>query len=143
MFDGGKNFLLVSLSISLLGGCAMTSMCGDNSGEVRLFRTPTEFLVNQGIKNYEDGNYSASLSVLQGLVARKDASKNEKILAYKYLAFTHCISPNESKDTRERMCRDSFKKAFDLDPAFDLSPAEAGHPIWGPIFSSVKNTPKK
>jgi hypothetical protein len=141
--DSSKNIILVGLCIAVLGGCAMASSCGDTDGEVRLFRTPTEFMVNNGIKNYEDGNYPTSLSTLQSLVAHKDATKNEKILAYKYLAFIHCVSSTESKEYRERMCRDSFKKAFDLNPAFNLSPAEVGHPVWGPIFSSVKNTAKK
>jgi len=25
-----------------------------------------------------------------------------------------------------------------VDPTMDLAPAEAGHPIWGPIFRAVK-----
>ena len=100
-------------------------------------------MVNNGIRNYEDGNYATSIATLQSLVNHKDATKGEKIIAYKYLAFNHCISSAESKDYRERMCRESFKKAFELNPSFNLSPAEAGHPVWGPIFSSVKNTPKK
>ena len=139
MLGGRKNIILVGLCLLVLGGCATS--CGD--GDVRLFRTTTEFMVNNGIRNYEDGNYSASQSILQSLVANKDATKSEKILAYKYLAFIHCVSSTESRELRERMCRDSFKKAFELNPHFDLSPAEAGHPVWGPIFSSVKNTPKK
>jgi hypothetical protein len=35
-------------------------------------------------------------------------------------------------------CRDEFRKALDLDPSFDLRENEAGHPIWGPAFRSVK-----
>lgn len=143
MLNYSRNIMLLGLCVLPLGGCAMKSFCGDTDSEVKLFRTPTEFMINNGIKNYEDGNYSASLSILQNLVAQKAATKNEKILAYKYLAFMHCVSSTESKEYRERMCRDSFKKAFELNPAFNLSPAEAGHPVWGPIFSSVKNTPKK
>lgn len=100
-------------------------------------------MVNNGIKNYEDGNYTTAMTIFQNLVANKDATKSEKVIAYKYMAFLHCISPTASKDTRERMCRESFKKAFELNPNFDLKPAEAGHPVWGPVFSSVKHTPKK
>ena len=143
MLNNSKNIILLGLSVFVLSGCTVLSSCSDTDSEVRLFRTPTEFMVNNGIKNYEDGNYSTSLSILQNLVAQKTATKNEKILAYKYLAFIHCISSTESKEYRERMCRDSFKKAFELNPSFNLSPAEAGHPVWGPIFSSVKNTQKK
>ena len=136
--DRSKNIVLLGFCVLVLNGCAAMSTCGE-SGEVRLFRTPTEYMVNSGIKNYEDGNYPASITVLQSLVESKEATKGEKLLAYKYLAFDHCVSPRESKELREKMCRDSFRKAFDFDPKFILTPAEAGHPIWGPIFSSEKN----
>jgi hypothetical protein len=141
MLNSSKNLILAGLCVLVLGGCAVSSSCGD--GDVRLLRTPTEHMVNNGIKNYEDGNYAASMSTLQNLVNQKGATKSEKVLAYKYLAFLHCISSTESRDFRDKMCRESFKKAFELNPNFDLSPAEAGHPVWGPVFSSVKNTPKK
>jgi hypothetical protein len=29
--------------------------------------------------------------------------------------------------------------ALDADPDFVLQPAEAGHPLWGPVFTSVKS----
>ena len=130
-----KYYGVLVLITLLMSGCATCN----NSSEVRLFRTPTEYMVNSGIKNYEDGNYSSSISILQSLVDNKKASKNEKLLAYKYLAFSYCVTPSYSKETRERMCRDSFQKAFDLDAGFALSQAEAGHPIWGPVYSLVKN----
>jgi hypothetical protein len=89
-------------------------------------------MLNNAIDSYEDGNYVASMTVLQKLVVNKAATKKEKLKAYKYLGFIHCIS------AREKMCRESFEKAFTLDPSFNLTPAEAGHPVWGPVFSSVK-----
>jgi Tfp pilus assembly protein PilF len=143
MLESSKNIILLGLCALVLGGCVSMQNCSEGSDEIRLLRTPTEFMINNGIKYYEDGNYSAAQSILQNLESEKDATKAEKILAYKYLAFIHCISPTESKELREKMCRESFKKAFELNPNFNLSPAEAGHPVWGPIFSSVKNTPKK
>ncbi|MEP7330439.1 MAG: TssQ family T6SS-associated lipoprotein, partial [Betaproteobacteria bacterium] len=57
---------------------------------------------------------------------------DEKASAHKHLAFINCVSK------RPNGCRDEFRKAFAADPAFDLTPAEAGHPIWGPAFRSVK-----
>ena len=133
--------MLVGLCGLLLVGCGSIRSCDDDGrdGDVRLLRTPTEHMVNYGIKSYEDGNYAASMTTLQGLVDNKDATKSEKVLAYKYLAFIHCVSTVESRDLRDRLCRESFKKAFDLNPRFNLSPAEAGHPVWGPVFSSVKS----
>lgn len=131
-----RNYVGVLLVGMLLSGC-MT--CDVNNNEVRLFRTQTEYMVNSGIKSFDDGSYASALSILQSLVDNKKATKGEKVLAYKYLAFSYCVTTSYSKDTRERMCRDSFQKAFDLDPSFKLTTAEAGHPIWGPVYSLVKN----
>lgn len=130
--------MLLGFCALVLNGCAAMFHSCDDASEVRVFRTPTEFMVNSGIRNYEEGNYSVSVDTLQNLVENRAATKSEKSLAYKYLAFSHCINPDEVKEQREKLCRDSFKKAFELNPNFKLTPAEAGHPVWGPIFSSVK-----
>ena len=52
--------------------------------------------------------------------------------AHKHLAFIHCAA------NRQKLCRDEFRKALAADPTLELEPAEAGHPVWGPIFKSVK-----
>ena len=62
-----------------------------------------------------------------GLAARKDRAN-----AYKYLAFVACTSG------REKTCLAEFRKAFEADPKFKLTAAEAGHPVWGPVFRSVE-----
>ena len=86
----------------------------------------------KGIKSYEDGDYRAAARQLEaalnfGLSAHTDQAK-----AHKYLAFINCAS------SRDRACRDEFSKALGADPKFDLEPAEAGHPIWGPVYRAVK-----
>jgi hypothetical protein len=48
------------------------------------------------------------------------------------VAFIHCAS------NRERECREEFRKALAIDPGMDLAPEEAGHPMWGRVFRSVK-----
>ena len=65
----------------------------------------------------------------EGYLAGTD---KERADAHKYLAFIHCSS------NRERQCRDEFRKALAVDPALELAPAERGHPVWGPIFRSLK-----
>ena len=50
----------------------------------------------------------------------------------KHLAFINC------SQGRTGPCRDDFRKALAIDPSLELSPAEAGHPTWGPIFRSLK-----
>ncbi len=133
--DSSRNILLVGLCVLVLGGCSTVLSC-DDGRDVRWFSSPTEHILNNGIKSYEDGNYSVSMATLQGLVDNKEAASSERVDAYKYMAFIHCLS------AREKMCRDSFKKALEIDSGFNLSPAEAGHPVWGPVFSSVKKSAK-
>jgi Tfp pilus assembly protein PilF len=84
-----------------------------------------------GLQQFDDGDYAESAKNLQSAIDRGLPNK-ERANAHKHLAFIHCAS------NRERLCRDEFRKALALDPALDLAPAEAGHPLWGPVFRSLK-----
>ena len=129
-------FSLIWLSILVLSGCSSVLSC-DDGREVVWFTSSIEHMLNNGIRNFEDGNYSAAMTIFQDVVDNKDATKEIKITSYKYLAFIHCISD------REKMCRESFKKALELDTDFTLTQAEAGHPVWGSVFTSMKIKPTK
>jgi Tfp pilus assembly protein PilF len=87
--------------------------------------------LSAGLQQYEEGDYDESVKNLQGAIELGVPDK-QRADAHKYLAFIHCAS------NRERQCRDEFRKALAVDPALDLAPAEAGHPVWGPIFRSLK-----
>ena len=94
-----------------------------------------EHELQKGIKSYEEGAYKSAANQFQaaldlGLHARRDQAK-----AHKYLAFIVCVNG------REKSCRDEFRKALDVDPSFELGPAEIGHPVWGTVFRSVKLEP--
>ena len=84
-----------------------------------------------GLKQYEAGEYAESAKNLQGAISL-GLPDRERADAHKHLAFIHCST------NRERECRDEFRKALAVDPALELAPAEAGHPVWGPIFRSLK-----
>lgn len=128
--------ILLSALLMLLGsGCS--SGPARDVGLDKLSPRKAEQELSIGITNYEDGNYKAAAKSLQsaldsGLTFDSDAAR-----AHKYLAFIHCLS------NREKQCRDEFRKALEKDNQFDLVPAEAGHPIWGPIFRAVKAERKK
>lgn len=85
----------------------------------------------RGMANYEDGNYSEAASQLK-LSLEQKLSPPEQILARKHLAFAYCVGG------KDRLCADEFKKLVDISPSFELDAAEAGHPIWGPVFRRVK-----
>jgi len=92
--------------------------------------------LSTGIKNYEDGNYQAAAKSMQNALNTGLTFKSDQITAHKYLAFVYCVSD------REKQCREEFKKALELDPNFELTTAEAGHPLWGPVFRGLKVEPK-
>ena len=83
------------------------------------------------LQQYEAGDYDESAKNFEGAL-REGLADRERASAHKHLAFIHCASQ------RERQCRDEFRKALEVDPALDLDAAEAGHPVWGPVFRSVK-----
>jgi Tfp pilus assembly protein PilF len=87
--------------------------------------------LEEGIENYEEGNYRIAKRRLQ-FALEEGLSKPDRVNAHKYLAFIACVS------SRQLTCREEFAIALELDPNFELTPAEAGHPIWGPMFKSVK-----
>ena len=97
----------------------------------RVFVHEGDSQLQAGIKLYEDGRYPAAAKSLDAAL-NAGLSENGQVTAHKYLAFIHCVSK------RERQCRAHFASAFEINPAFELAPAEAGHPMWGPVFRSVK-----
>lgn len=125
--------MLVAILAALL-----FSACGAMNKVPGMFQAgPAEQKLSSGIKSYEEGDYKSSQSLLQGALDLGLKRKSDQVQAHKYLAFIQCVSKHE------KQCRDEFKKAIEIDPAFDLKPAEAGHPVWGPEFRSVKDYPAK
>ena len=85
-----------------------------------------------GLRQYESGSYedaqkSFTASLDHGVLSREDQS-----VARKHLAFIYCVS------SREDQCRAEFRKAMEINGKFELTQAEAGHPIWGPVYRNVR-----
>lgn len=85
-----------------------------------------------GVASYEDGAYKQASRQLQNALSLGLESGAEQARAHKYLAFMYCVGK------RQKQCREEFGKAMAADSAFDLTPAEAGHPTWGPEFRKLK-----
>jgi Tfp pilus assembly protein PilF len=123
--------LILLLSLLALSGCQNPGPEACN-GQYHP-ASPADKKLNYGVLSYEEGNYQASITALQGVLDTGLSGKPERVMVYKYLAFIQCVSG------REAQCREYFRKALEIDPNFNLTSAEAGHPIWGPVFRSVKS----
>jgi len=120
----------VACALLLASGCSSTVVRTIGADQIAL--RPAERALSEGIRAYEEGKYPAAATRLQSALASELLFARDKVAAHKYLAFIHCASG------RAQQCRGEFRHAFALDPDFELSKAEAGHPIWGPVYESVR-----
>lgn len=84
-----------------------------------------------GIQSYENGKYGEAAMNLQSSLDL-GLGKSDRVKAHKYLAFIYCGSGQQAP------CLKQFRMALAIDGSFELNSAEAGHPIWGPIFRQAK-----
>jgi Tfp pilus assembly protein PilF len=113
---------IVVIAAGLLSACAATGS---------IFQSKGEQAFSSGLSQYENGEYAEAqksfAAALEAGIPLKD-----QVEARKHLAFVHCVSG------RQAQCREEFRRALDLNPQLELTPAEAGHPSWGPAFRAVK-----
>ena len=126
-------YLAIAISAALL---IIPIGCSKGIGINKLTSNANQAL-SAGIQNYEDGDYKAATKNLKSALDLGLTFESDIVQAHKYLAFIYCLSKQEKK------CRDEFRKALEKDSKFDLKPEEAGHPIWGPVFQTVKAERKK
>ena len=80
----------------------------------------------EAIQLYVDGRYEDAITALTPLSTAQELPMSSQVKALKYIAFSHCV------EGRRKPCRQHFDMALALDPTFQLTEAEKGHPIWGP-----------
>jgi len=85
-----------------------------------------------GQKQFEAGDLEGATRNFNASLEHGMLSKGDQSVARKHLAMINCVS------NREAQCRDEFRKAFEINPDFALTQAEDGHPIWGPVYRSVR-----
>ncbi len=117
--------------IYILAGCAVPQLkpalptAEETTKQQRLERA--QINLNEGLKKYDSGNFDEAFQNFLLALDSGQLTLAEQLVARKHMAFIHCLSG------REANCKEEFEKVIALDPKFDLSPAEAGHPTWGPI----------
>jgi Tfp pilus assembly protein PilF len=110
---------------------AATQMAGSGLGLLDVLDRPAERALHEGMRAYDEGQYSTAETSLREALAAQLRSPRDRAAAHKLLAFVYCTS------AREAQCEAAFRAARQADPAFRLNRAEAGHPVWGPVFRRV------
>ncbi|AOJ72796.1 MULTISPECIES: TssQ family T6SS-associated lipoprotein [Burkholderia] len=127
----GRSSLYIFLGFFLagIGGCGTNSPNSPASP----IQTAAQATVDGARAAYDAGDYGRTISLL-GAHAREidGADANTQVTAHKLLAFSYCLK------RRVTQCRAEFSRILDINPRFDLSPAEKGHPIWGPAFEAAR-----
>lgn len=126
---------LALLIAALLAGCAATPPEPPKVAPV-VAAAPAppgadEVALAEGIALYNKGQYNDAIKRLGASEIIK-GSKATQLAALKYSAFSYCVT------NRATACRQQFDKALKLDPGFDLSAGEQGHPLWSPVFARAK-----
>ena len=94
-------------------------------------------MLHDGVVKYDAGDFVAANQLLESALKEGLKEKADQVRAMKYLAFTLCL------DNKYKACRAAFVRIYDVDPAFDLAPAEAGHPSWTKTFAAAKAQAKR
>jgi Tfp pilus assembly protein PilF len=119
-------FLATSALLLAMAGCAQQPQ-----GLSDVMERPAERALLNGLRAYEDGQYGDAERELQRALAAGLVSAKDRANAQKHLAFVYCTS-NRMAD-----CDRAFREALAADPEFALTRAEAGHPLWGPVYRRV------
>jgi tetratricopeptide (TPR) repeat protein len=113
-------------------GCAQVPTQTDGSAKPTLSASEARLQYQQGLANYRESSFNAALGNLAAAVSSGTLTLAEANNARKHMSFIHCAAG------RELPCREQFQMILQSDPVFDLTPAESGHPQWGPVWRSVK-----
>jgi Tfp pilus assembly protein PilF len=123
-----RSGLLLSTSLILLAACAVPA---PEAGLMVVLDRPAERTLLEGMRAYDDGQYAVAETSLRQALALTLAHPRDQAVAHKLLAFIQCTSE------RLEGCEADFRAARLADPGFALLRAEAGHPLWGPVYRRV------
>ena len=87
---------------------------------------PAEKALLDGLKAYDDAQYETAEREFRQALALGLASPRDRAEAHNELASGRLVE-----------CEAEFRLARQADRTFALSPSEAGHPVWGPIYRKV------
>jgi len=102
-------------------------------GLTDLTERPAERALMGAMRAYDDADYPAVERQANEAMKLGLRSPRDVATAHKLRAFVYCTS------NRLAACEAEFRAARAADPAFALTHAEAGHPVWGPVYLKSRN----
>jgi len=124
--EGRRRLALASAACLFLAACAQTPPAP--VGLLDVSGRPAEKALLDGLKAYDDAQYDSAARLFRQALALGLASTKDRAEAHKRLAFIHCAGGQLDP------CEAEFRAARQEDPSFALDRAEAGHPVWGPVY---------
>ena len=123
------------LAALVLAATAMSLGCAAPpapAGLMEVLDRPAERALLEGMRAYDDAQYPQAETALRRALDQKLAHPRDRAVAHKLLAFIQCTSD------RVPACEADFRAARRADPSFALTRAEAGHPLWGPVYRRLQ-----
>ena len=112
--------------VSALAGCAVPQ--STPVGVTDLTERPAERALIGALRAYDDADYPSVERQVSEAMKLGLRSQRDLATAHKLRAFVFCTS------NRISACEAEFRAARVADPNFALTHAEAGHPVWGPVY---------
>lgn len=81
---------------------------------------------------YKAGRYGDVVREVARSEPLNEAPPALRVQAMKLRAFSYCLSKYRV------LCQEEFGRILAIDPAFELSPTEQGHPLWGPAYRAAR-----
>lgn len=96
-----------------------------------LYQQPGERSLILGLSLYEQAVFDRAEDAFRNALKIGLRDRRDEATAHKFLAFIDCAF------NRLAECEAQFRAALASDPAFRLTDAEIGHPIWGPVYKGI------
>jgi hypothetical protein len=116
----------LAIAVVALAGCALPQEAP--VGVTDLTERPAERALIGALRAYDDADYPSVERQVSEAMKLGLRSPRDLATAHKLRAFVFCTS------NRISACEAEFRAARTADPAFALTHAEAGHPVWGPVY---------
>jgi hypothetical protein len=122
-------FRLAALSLAVVLAACTTPPAATPSGPPSQAALDALARVRQA---YLAGKYGDVIRGVATSDALAEAPAQIRVEAWKLQAFSYCVTGYRV------LCEEDFARILQLDPKFELAPAEIGHPLWGPAFQQAK-----